>query len=798
MEDMTTLWILLFLYQFKWLAALPQSERQPVIHNNISISNPILEHVATIEFPHNSLKRVKREWVIPPLYFPENDRGPFPKYMVKIKTSKDASVEINYKLTGPGADEAPEGLFTVDRRSGVLQVTQPLDREKIQEYNLWVHALHAHGGNKAEEPMELIIHVIDQNDNKPQFNESSFYGRVNENAKTGDSVMRITATDRDDPETDHASIKYRIKSQSPEIPTDHIFDINALSGLVSLTGGGLDREAYSEYKLIIQAADMNGKGLANTCTAFITITDSNDNAPQFTITSVSTSVPENEAGVEVIRLKVTDTDELGSPNTNTKYTIIKGNEGAHFKLSTGPDKMEGILTTAKGLDFESTPSFTLLIVVTNEAPFTQPVSTSTATITVKVEDKNEPPMFTPSKIQVTVFEDAQIGTSLVYLRAVDPDIARTTKIRYKLYTDAAGWLSLDQETARVSVRSTMDRESQFVRDGKYTVLVMAYDNETVAATGTGTLVVTLSDVNDNAPVVKQRTVSLCNTDPVPVQLDIVDSDSTGNAGPFTVELQGEHRTNWNININSTSHAVFLSPKRRMSVGWSSVLMRVYDIGLHYQDSTVDVEVCQCEGAVSTCIMPHSAPLSRNLSYVSLVLGAIFGLLLLLLLLIVRRRRMKQIEDVALLKEPSRDNIVFYDEEGGGEEDQDYDPGLLHRGLTEHHEVVCTDVIPVNQSRPQYRHQPQPNEDIGHFLVENLHAADTDSTASPYDSLLVFDYEGTGSEADSLSSIQTSDSGLDQDFEALLDWGPRFGRLADLYTGGQEDDTETVPGKTEWV
>lgn len=70
--------------------------------------------------------------------------------------------------------------------------------------------------------------------------------------------------------------------------------------------------------------------------------------------------------------------------------------------------------------------------------------------------------------------------------------------------------------------------------------------------------------------------------------------------------------------------------------------------------------------------------------------------------------------------------------------------------------------------------------------QNLKAANTDPTAPPYDSLLVFDYEGSGSDAASLSSLTSSASDQDQDYDYLNEWGSRFKKLADMYGGGQDD------------
>ncbi|XP_036202270.1 cadherin-1 isoform X1 [Myotis myotis] len=744
--------------------------------------------VLTFPDSHHGLRRQKRDWVIPPISCPENEKGPFPKKLVQIKSNKDKETQVFYSITGQGADTPPVGVFIIERETGWLKVTQPLDREAIAKYTLLSHAVSSNG-NAIEDPMEIVITVTDQNDNRPEFIQAVFEGSVFEGALPGTSVMQVSATDADDEvNTYNAAIAYKIISQEPNQPHEQMFTINKDTGVISVLTTGLDREKFPNYSLVIEAADLQGDGLSTTAKAVITVLDINDNPPEFDPTTYQGQVPENEADVVIATLKVTDADLPRTPAWEAVYTVI--NDEGQFVVTTDPVTNDGILKTAKGLDFEAKQQYILYVTVTNKVAFDVALSTSTATVTVDVMDVNEAPIFMPPQKRVEVPEDFPVGQEITSYTAQDPDTFMDQKITYRIWRDAANWLEINPDTGAISTRAEMDREDiDHVKNSTYTALIIATDNGSPLATGTGTLLLVLSDVNDNAPVPEPRSLEFCQRDPQPHVINIFDPDLPPNTSPFTAELTHGASVNWTIEYNDPEHeSLIMKPKKTLELGDYKINLRLEDNQNKDQVTTLEVYVCDCEGAVSSC-KRNAAIVEGGLQLPAIlgILGGILALLILILLLLlfVRRRRVVK-EPLLPPEDDTRDNVYYYDEEGGGEEDQDFDLSQLHRGLDARPEVTRNDVAPTLLTMPQYRPRPANPDEIGNFIDENLKAADSDPTAPPYDSLLVFDYEGSGSEAASLSSLNSSESDRDQDYDYLNEWGNRFKKLADMYGGGVDD------------
>ncbi|XP_026220454.1 cadherin-13 isoform X2 [Anabas testudineus] len=548
----------------------------------------------------------------------ENQRAPFPRLIGKSHViSTERSGNHIFRLTGPGADQDPKGLFTIDVDTGEVSVSRSLDREATDSYQLEVSTTDF-AGNLVDEPTPLLITVIDQNDNRPIFRETRYTGEVLEGSPTGTTVMTMTAFDADDPATDNAVLRYNIVRQSPDKPSPNMFYIDAEKGdiVTVISPMLLDRETLptTTYELEIVAKDMAGSevGLTGTATATITITDKNDHAPEFTHPLFEAKVYEGSTGV-VVNLTVDDRDDPATGAWRAIYSIIMGDHTQSFEIQTNLDNNEGMLSVVKPLDYEATEFHTLLIKVENEDPLVPDVGygpSSTATVHIRVEDINEGPVFFPDPLTVTRMENIPVGSFVASLNATDPDILHKQSIRYAVLRDPAGWLSVNPVRGTVNTSASLDRESPYVHDNKYTAVFVATDNGSPPATGTGTLVIHLEDYNDNAPYIVPSVAQVCE-DAHDMNVAIVggrDKDLPPNGAPFKIELgkqPGLDKT-WRVTrVNSTHSQIMLLHSLKKANYQLPLLITDSGVPPLSNNTEVKVQVCVCKKNRMHCSSAHS-------------------------------------------------------------------------------------------------------------------------------------------------------------------------------------------------
>ncbi|TMS13530.1 Cadherin-15 [Larimichthys crocea] len=736
-----------------WSSAEPQSNEEEL-------------HVRTL-YPWrnkgNGVVRVKRDWIIPPIRVLENSKQ-VPEDLVQIKSDKIFTGEVIYKLEGPGVDQEPKNLFEIDDKTGVIRSKRPLDREKYSSFTLKAFAL-SPSGERLENPTTIEIVVLDQNDNRPAFTQSQFVGTVPEFSVPGTSVMSVSATDKDDPMTENAFLSYSIIGQE-SIPanavTKTMFGINNETGAIYTRDVGLDRE----YNMI---------------------------------------AVENRKDYEIGRVNVTDKDDHGTRNWEAKYFISNDLDGK-FAISTEPATNEGVLTVVQPLDFEAQNEYTLILLVENVNPLSNKAPNhpvSSATVVVTVVNENEAPHFKEDPIRIVVPESVDPGTLLKSNIAIDPD---NSDLRYEISRDPERWLDINRDTGDITTRRAFNMRSPHVRNNIYNAVVKVTDADGVSTTAT--LIITLKETNDFPPQIFPLSGSVCrDTGRTSSGLIVtaVDEDFPPHAAPFTFEIPDYLPINWTINPVNGTHAM-LQPLVELEAGEYAVTVLVSDSGSPVMSAyaQVNVTVCLCD-SFGDCKSEAGALLgsSVGISFIALIIiMACIALLLLLLLLAVavttcgRRHHIKK--GTGLLvgesEDDIRDNVFNYDEQGGGEEDENafnidllwnpHDapstPGLYYPGVPRGKQPLRKDA-PHNLPSPTYpRRPPADPTDIEDYINDGLEAADNDPNVPPYDTALIYDYEGEGSLAGSLSSIASGSSDGDQDYDYLNDWGPRFKKLANMY------------------
>ncbi|XP_065256115.1 desmoglein-2-like [Emys orbicularis] len=586
----------------------------------------------------NSKIRQKREWIVPPARVLEEDDSVTSKPIAKISSdhADEPGVVITYTISGQGVTEPPYGLFVINGKTGELNITRRVDREKTPMFWVRGHALDQNG-RKMEEPLDLRIQVDDINDNYPVFSEEVFIGSVEELSESGTLVMRINATDADEPNNLNSKIAFKILQNS------NAFSILKNTGEIVTSTLYLDREKQSSYTLTVEARDRDGNkiGLATTSTVKIKILDVNDNTPVLERQTYEGSVEENRANVEIIRLKVSDEDEKFSDNWLANFTIVSGNEGGYFRIETDARTNEGVLTLVKEINYEEMQTMNLSVVVTNKAAFHKSISNSYKVkpipVTIKVKNVPEGPVFKPSTKVIKTSETMTINQIIGRYQAFDEDTSKVAEhITYVKKNDKDNWIMIDSTTAEIKLIKIPDYESSYVINGTYTATILAITKDYSKKTATGTIVIQVVDANDNCPVIVTPTQTVCS-DAKFFSFTAEDRDAYPNSAPFTFTVIDEPEgmtKKWVIgDTNATTMQLLLPQDVKPSTNQVQILVKDM-LGLSCPEKQIlTLTVCTCVNGDSCQDRQIDSSVGLGAGAIALIILAILLLLLVPLLLL---------------------------------------------------------------------------------------------------------------------------------------------------------------------
>uniref|UniRef100_A0A3P9CVS2 FAT atypical cadherin 3 n=1 Tax=Maylandia zebra TaxID=106582 RepID=A0A3P9CVS2_9CICH len=454
-----------------------------------------------------------------------------PFYGVTVKEDLDVSTSVlcinasspeGQSVIFTITDGDPSLQFDIGFDTGIIRVIYPLDYETTQYYRLTVKATDTLTGAKSEVDVDIVM--LDVNDNPPLFLNTSYSAVLSENSMIGTPVLQVFAQDQDTEK--NGVVSYQILSDIYN-STDY-FSIDSNSGLI-YTARLLDYELIQRHNFIVRATDSGDPALSSDVTVSVTVTDTNDNPPNFSQMLYEAFVSElAPRGHFVTCVQASDADICDA--SRLRYSILSGNEKMTFMME--PDT--GVLRLSNKRRQGMKLSYQLNVSVSDG------VFTSTAQVIVRVLGANlYSPVFSQRFYLAEVQENAPEGSKVIQVRATDEDSGLYGHITYSFINDLGKTQFTIDADGVISTVQKLDRENPFNKDMVLTV--MALDGGGRASFCTVRVV--LADENDNAPrfrAVEYRMSIKANVakGSLVTQIQATDPDA-GSNGRITYSLYSE-------------------------------------------------------------------------------------------------------------------------------------------------------------------------------------------------------------------------------------------------------------------
>ncbi|XP_044306884.1 cadherin-related family member 2 [Varanus komodoensis] len=302
--------------------------------------------------------------------------------IVAYDPDKGSNGTFQLSLQGPDAaafSVSPQQIVNENAVQVLVRNSALVDYEKSPVMTVEIVANDTGRGTDCCSIATVSIQLLDINDHRPEFQQSSYKLYVLEESPPGTVVAsNITATDPDS--GTFGEITYQLLPES----IHSTFTVIPRNGTVLVAPDSqLDWGVRPFYYATLQA--MDGGGLSGSTQLEISVLDINNKPPVVT-GSYNIFVTEGQGNVSV-QIQATDQDEPGTNNSRLQYEIVPGEFSNNFTIT--PDT--GVLSSRGPLDREAIPpAYEGRIVVTVLVhDLGVPQLSTTVNVTITVEDRND-------------------------------------------------------------------------------------------------------------------------------------------------------------------------------------------------------------------------------------------------------------------------------------------------------------------------------------------------------------------------------------------------------------------------
>ncbi|XP_072266371.1 protocadherin beta-9-like [Pyxicephalus adspersus] len=201
--------------------------------------------------------------------------------------------------------------LSINNFNGVISLIRELDREAASLITVYMKATQQNNHLKSADSV-LLITVLDENDNPPQFSQAVYETSVPENLPPGSEVLLLTVSDKDE----------GALSNGYFVTNDTMFKVDK-KGVMYLFHGEVDRELTPQLFIKVWVFDAEPAGLNSSALVIITVTDINDNNPEFQNQPLFFTVPERYYSTPLLLGEVNVTDQDSGSNGQTTVTSEK-------------------------------------------------------------------------------------------------------------------------------------------------------------------------------------------------------------------------------------------------------------------------------------------------------------------------------------------------------------------------------------------------------------------------------------------------------------------------------------------